>query len=319
VGLRAATDGEQRRHSFLWEMILSWDGIELNRSGSGKRMAWRTESGTASSFTQMSASKRIAWRPSAVVRAFAYLKAHTHLVPKVNIPAPGLIHYSFGGFDERTKALYPDVDAFWADLLEAYRLELAALVAAGATYVQFDDTSIAFLCDPAHRENVRSWGYEPDTLVKTYADALNSLIRSLPDHVTTALHECRGNRAGTWAAEGGYDPVADVLFNQIEVDGYFLEYDTYRAGGFEPLRLLPKGHKRVVLGLMSTKTGSLETVDALERRIEEAQLMAPLDQLAVSPQCGFSSSVHGNPLTEDEEEAKLARLVEVAQKVWGSV
>jgi 5-methyltetrahydropteroyltriglutamate--homocysteine methyltransferase len=319
VGLRAATDGEFRRQSFLWEMIRSWEGIELERNGEGTRMRWRSESGAAEGFTQMTATKRIAWRPSAVERAFKFLKAHTSVVPKVNIPAPGMIHYSFGGFDEQTKRIYPDLDAFWEDLIAAYRKELASLVAAGATYIQFDDVSFAFMCDPAHREHIASWGHDPEALLRTYAEKLNSVIGALPENVTTTLHTCRGNRAGTWAAEGGYDPVADVLFNQINVDGYFLEYDTYRAGGFEPLRLLPKGGKRVILGLMSSKTGELESVDQLKRRIDEAQRIAPLDQLGVSPQCGFSSSVHGNPLTEAEEEAKLARLVEVAREVWSSV
>ena len=319
VGLRAATDGEFRRQSFLLEMIGSWEGLGLERGGGGQRMSWRTESGTSERFTQMTATKRIEWRPGAVERAFSFLKACTNLVAKVNIPAPGMLHYSFGGFDEQTKRVYPDVEVFWDDLLAAYRKELANLVAAGATYIQFDDTSIAFMCDPVHREHITTWGEDPDALLLTYAEKLNTLISELPDNVTTTLHECRGNRAGTWAAEGGYDPVAEVLFNQIAVAGYFLEYDTYRAGGFEPLRLLPKGNKRVVLGIMSSKTGELESADQLKRRIEEAQRIAPLDQLCIGPQCGFSSSVHGNPLTEAEEEAKLARLVEVARDVWGSV
>jgi 5-methyltetrahydropteroyltriglutamate--homocysteine methyltransferase len=318
VGLRAATDGELRRRSWLLELILGWEGIAVDRVGN-TRIAWRNEGGPTQGFTQMTATQRIAWRPGAVSSAFAFLKAHTKLVPKVTMPAPSMIHYSFGGFDEQTRKIYPDQEAFWDDLIAAYRKELAALAAAGATYIQFDDTSIAFICDPVHREYIKSWGTDPDALLRTYAQKINAAIAGLPEGVAVTLHQCRGNREGNWAAEGGYDPVADVLFNEVDVDGYFLEYDTERAGGFEPLRLLPKGDKRVVLGIVSSKTGALESADDLKRRIEQAARFAPLDQLGLSPQCGFSSSVGGNPLSEAEEEAKLARIVEVAQDVWGSV
>jgi 5-methyltetrahydropteroyltriglutamate--homocysteine methyltransferase len=190
-------------------------------------------------------------------------------------------------------------------------------VEVGARYIQLDDTSIAFICDPQHREYVRSWGEDPMQLLNTYAEKINETIAGLPADVTVTLHQCRGNREGSWAAEGGYEPVAEVLFNKVNVNGYFLEYDTARAGGFEPLRLLPKGNKRVVLGLVSTKTPRVEAADELLRRIDEAATVAPLEQLALSPQCGFASSVKGNPLGEAEERAKLARIVEVASKVWG--
>src|SRR6266542_3210381 len=212
---------------------------------------------------------------------------------------------------------YKDQDAFWSDLVGAYRQELKALVDSGARYIQLDDTSIAFICDPAHREYVRSWGEDPDRLLHLYADKINQTLAGLPQDVTVTLHQCRGNREGNWAAEGGYDPVADVLFNVVNVDGYFLEYDTHRAGGFEPLRLLPKGKKRVVLGLVSSKKPELEGEDILMKRIEAASKFAPLAQLALSPQCGFASSVKGNPLRPADQEAKLARIVEISQKVWG--
>jgi 5-methyltetrahydropteroyltriglutamate--homocysteine methyltransferase len=212
---------------------------------------------------------------------------------------------------------YKDIDAFWADVVAAYRAEVRALVEAGATYIQFDDTSIAFLCDPLHRETVRRWGNEPDALLRLYAAKMNEVLAAVPDHVTVTFHQCRGNREGHWMAEGGYDPVADVLFNGIDVDGYFLEYDTARAGTFAPLRLLPKG-KIAVLGIMSSKTPQLEAADGLKRRVGEAAAFAPLEQLAISPQCGFSSSIGGNPLTERDQEAKLARLVEVARSIWGA-
>jgi 5-methyltetrahydropteroyltriglutamate--homocysteine methyltransferase len=222
----------------------------------------------------------------------------------------------FGGGDQGIReGHYKDIDAFWADVVAAYRAELKALVEAGATYIQFDDTSIAFLCDPMHRETVQRWGSEPDALLRLYAARMNEVLAAIPGHVTVTFHQCRGNREGHWMAEGGYDPVADVLFNAIDVHGYFLEYDTERAGTFAPLRLLPKG-KVVVLGIMSSKSPELESAEDLKRRVDEAAKFVSLDQLAISPQCGFSSSIVGNPLSESAQEAKLARLVEVARSVW---
>ena len=239
-------------------------------------------------------------------------------MPKVTLPAPILTHMYAGGDRGIREGHYKDLDQFWADVIAAYRQEIAALTEAGATYIQFDDTSIAFLCDPALRETVEHWGTPPDQLLAIYAHRMNEVLAAVPAHVTVTFHQCRGNREGNWMAAGGYDPVADVMFNRINVGGYFLEYDSERAGGFEPLRLLPKG-KTVVLGIMSSKAPELEPAEVLERRIGEAAKFAPLEQLAVSPQCGFSSSIGGNPLTEAAQEAKLARLVEVARSVWGEV
>lgn len=318
VGLRAATDGELRRRSWLLETILSWDGIKVDRTGNTK-LRWRNKEGDVQASTAMKIERPIRWRRSAVVRAFEFLKANTRLVPKVTMPAPTMIHYNVDWDDETTKRVYPDRETFWDDLVAAYRSELSALAQAGATYIQLDDTSFACLCDPVHRDYVRSLGEEPDALIETYAAKINAAIEVLPDDVTVTLHQCRGNREGNWMAEGGYDPVADVLFNAIDVDGYFLEYDTARAGSFEPLRLLPRGPKRVVLGIMSSKRPELETIDDLAQRIDEASRYAPLEQLGLSPQCGFSSSVGGNPLGERDQEAKLRRIVEVADRVWGSV
>ena len=248
------------------------------------------------------------------MRAFEFLKAATRRVAKVTLPAPNCVHYYTGG---KLGFYENDRERFWADLVAAYRTELRALVDAGARYIQLDDTSIAFICDPQHREYVRSWGEDPMRLLETYAQRINETIAGLPADVTVTLHQCRGNREGNWAAEGGYEPVADVLFNRINVNGYFLEYDTARAGGFGPLRLLPKG-KRVVLGLVSTKTARVETEAELLKRIDEAAKVAPLESLALSPQCGFASSIKGNPLGEAEQEAKLACIVQVADKVWKS-
>jgi 5-methyltetrahydropteroyltriglutamate--homocysteine methyltransferase len=313
IGLKAVTDGEFRRRSWWLELILGWEGFEADRTGSAK-LKWRDASGPTQRFSDLNVVGPIRWRPSSVVRALSFLKQNTKAVPKVTMPAPNCVHYYTGG---KLGFYKNDRDRFWADLVDAYRQELKALVDAGARYIQLDDTSIAFICDPAHREYVRSWGEDPMKLLETYAQKINETVAGLPGDVTLTLHQCRGNREGNWAAEGGYDPVAEVLFNRINVNGYFLEYDTARAGGFEPLRLLPKG-KRVVLGLVSTKSARVETQAELLQRIEKAAKVAPLEQLALSPQCGFASSIKGNPLGEREQEAKLARIVEVADKVWGA-
>jgi 5-methyltetrahydropteroyltriglutamate--homocysteine methyltransferase len=314
AGLQAATDGEFRRRSWWLDLIMGWEGFAANRKGTTEMM-WRNKEGATQPFSRLWVNGPIRWRPSATVRAFEFLKANTRLVPKVTLPAPILIHMYSCGNQGVLEGHYRDLDAFWADIVSAYRQEVAALVHAGATYIQFDDTSIAFLCDPLHRATVERWGSKPDDLLRTYAARMNEVLAQVPGHVTVTFHQCRGNREGNWGAEGGYDPVADVLFNQIKVHGYFLEFDTPRAGGFAPLRLLPKG-KTAVLGIMSSKTPVLESVDDLRRRIDEAQQFAPLDQLAISPQCGFASSIGGNPMTEQQQEDKLARLVEVARATW---
>lgn len=316
LGFKVATDGEFRRRSWTLELILGWEGFNATRVGAGP-VKWRDESGPIEGMAEVALIKPIRWRPSAILRSFEFLAANTNAMPKVGLPAPDVIHYMAGGNGNIAKTtIYRDADAFWDDLIAVYRQELNALVAAGASYIQLDDTSFAFLCDPTHRDYVRSLGEDPDKLLHIYAAKINAAIAELPDHVIVGLHECRGNREGHWAADGGYDPVADTLFNEIDVDGYFLEYDSARAGGFEPLRLLPKG-KSVVLGLVSTKRAALESADGLARRIEEASQFAPLEQLALSPQCGFASSYRGNPLTLQDQEAKLRLIVDVAQRVWG--
>ena len=314
AGLQAATDGEFRRRSWWLDLIMGWEGFAADRKGSTDIM-WRNKNGPTQPFSRLRVNGPIRWRTSATVRAFEFLKANTRLVPKVTLPAPILVHMYGGGDQGILEGHYRDLDAFWTDVISAYQKEVHALVAAGATYIQFDDTSIAFLCDPIHRATVQRWGTPPDVLLRTYAQRMNEVLRSIPKQVTVTLHQCRGNREGNWGAEGGYDPVADILFNQINVHGYFLEYDTARAGGFAPLRLLPKG-KVVALGLISSKSPTLEHADDLRRRIDEASRFAALEQLALSPQCGFASSIGGSPMTEQQQEAKLARLVEVANAVW---
>ena len=314
LGLKAVTDGEFRRRSWWLELLLAWDGIAAHRTGTTS-FIWHTPDGKEQPFSRLWVNAPIRWRPSPIVRAFEFLKAHTRAVPKVTIPAPILLHMYGGGDKGLREGYYKDLDAFWHDLTAAYRQEFAVLVAAGARYIQLDDTSIAFLCDPKYRATVQSFGNDPDTLLVDYAKRINDVLVGLPPDVTVTMHQCRGNREGGWSAQGGYDPVADVLFNRVNVHGFFLEYDTTRAGSFEPLKLLPKG-KLAVLGLVSTKTPRLESADELKRRIGEAARYAPIEQLALSPQCGFASSIKGNPVNDDDQRAKLARIVEVARAVW---
>jgi 5-methyltetrahydropteroyltriglutamate--homocysteine methyltransferase len=227
------------------------------------------------------------------------------------------VHMFMGGPRALDGTPYGDIEEFWADLTAAYRQELTALADAGAKFIQLDDVTLPFICDPSYGAVFESWGTTAEGLLDEYARRINEVLEVLPDDVAVGMHQCRGNREGFWAAEGGYDPVADVLFNKINVDCYHLEYDTPRAGSFEPLRLVPEG-KVACLGLVSTKTPVLEEPDALKRRIDEAVQHAPLDRLALTTQCGFASSVKGNPLSESDEEAKLARIVEVATEVWGT-
>ncbi len=315
AGLRLATDGEFRRRSWWLELVMNWQGLAANRTGTTD-LSWRNEGGVQQAFSRLWIEQPIRWRPSPIVRAFEFLAANTRLAPKVTIPAPILMHMFALGDKGVLETCYQSVDAFWHDVVEAYRQEMRALIDAGARYIQLDDTSIAFLCDPQYRETVRKWGNDPDELLVTYAERINEVLEVVPDDVSVTLHQCRGNREGYWAAEGGYDPVADVMFNRINVDGYFLEFDSARAGTFEPLRLLPRGHKVVAIGIVSSKSPAMETKDALKRRIEDAARYAPLEQLALAPQCGFASSIVGNPLTEADEEGKLRLITEVANEVW---
>lgn len=316
AGLRAATDGEFRRRSWWLELIMTWDGFSATREGQSP-FAWKNQQGKQQDFSVLYLSGKVKWKPSAVVKAFEFLRDTTKLVPKVTIPAPQVVH-SFMGGEAAIEACpaYESSEEFWEDLVAAYRQEMKALADAGARYIQLDDVAIPFICDPDYAEVFRSWGREPLELLNEYADRVNQALEVLPDDVTVTMHQCRGNREGLWAAEGGYDPVADVLFNRINVDGYFLEYDTERAGGFEPLRFVPEG-KVAALGMVSTKTPQMETKDDLKRRIEAASRFAPIERLSLTTQCGFASSVKGNPVTEDDEKAKLALIVETASEVWG--
>ena len=248
---------------------------------------------------------------------FRFLQATvTTSVPKLTIPSPSMVHYR-GGQAAIDPEAYPDIDAFWADLTAAYREEVRRLGDLGCTYLQLDDTSLAYMNDPHQRDYVASIGGDHDLQHVEYIRHINEALAGRPDGMTVTTHMCRGNFRSSWAAEGSYDFVAEALLNDLEVDGFFMEWDDERSGGFEPLRFLPKGDKQVVLGLVTTKHGALESKDELKRRIEEASRHAPIEQLCLSPQCGFSSTVEGNLLTYDDQVAKLRLVVETAEEVWG--
>jgi methionine synthase II (cobalamin-independent) len=250
------------------------------------------------------------------VEDFKFLRSVARAVPKITLPSPSVMHFR-GGRQGVDAAAYPDMGAFYADLARVYREEIADLGAAGCRYLQLDEVNFAYLCDPRLREDVRrNIGEDPESLPRTYAKLINDTLAGRPAGMSVCMHLCRGNFAGNWMASGGYEPVADVLFNEVNVDGYFLEYDTDRAGGFEPLRRVPKG-KIVVLGLVTTKRAALESKEDLKRRIDAASRYLPLEQLALSPQCGFSSGVGGATMTLEEQFAKLRLVVEVAREMWG--
>jgi 5-methyltetrahydropteroyltriglutamate--homocysteine methyltransferase len=248
---------------------------------------------------------------------FQFLASVTTKTPKVSIPSPTMLHFR-GGRAAISAEAYPDLDPFFDDVAAAYRAEIRSLAAAGCRYLQLDDTNLAYLCDPEMRRGVRARGDDPDELPRRYARFINAAIADRPPGLTICVHLCRGNFKSAWVAEGSYEPVAEVLFNELAVDGYFLEYDDERSGDFAPLRFVPRD-RRVVLGLVSSKVGAFEEVDALARRIDEAARFVPLEQLALSPQCGFSSTVHGNDITAEVQAAKLRLVVETATKVWGGL
>jgi 5-methyltetrahydropteroyltriglutamate--homocysteine methyltransferase len=247
---------------------------------------------------------------------FSFLKSVSRATPKVTFPSPSTLHFR-GGREAVDERAYPDIRDFYADVARVYREEIKDLATAGCRFIQIDEVNLAYLCDPALRDQARNFGEDPDELPKTYAKVLNDTVAGVPADMVVSMHLCRGNFAGAWVAEGGYDPIAELLFNGINVDVYYLEYDSARAGGFEPLRFMPKG-KIAVLGIMTTKDRKLETKDDLKRRIGEAAKFVPLEQLALSPQCGFSSGIGGNTMTIDEEIAKLRLMVEVTHEVWGT-
>src|SRR3954471_11482703 len=264
----------------------------------------------------MRVSERVTLKEPIFADHFSFLQSCvTTATPKLTIPSPSMVHYR-GGRAAIDEAVYPDLDDFWSDLTSAYADEVAALGALGCTYLQFDDTSLAYLNDPRQREEMRAKGADAEHLHETYIRHINEALEKRPEGMAVTTHMCRGNFRSSWVAEGGYDFVAEALFNELGVDGFFMEWDDARSGGFEPLRFVPKG-KVVVLGLVTTKRGELETKDELKRRIEEASQYVDLDQLCLSPQCGFSSTVEGNVLTGEQQVDKLRLVVSVADEVWG--
>ena len=313
IGLRAATDGEYRRAYWHYDFVSQLDGVQLYEPE--HKVAFKG----AVLPLSLRVTDRVRWRKPAFVEDYRYLAGRVKgAVPKLTIPSPSVVHFR-GGRRAIDPAVYPDLDGFFTDLGEAYHDAVQAFAAAGCRYLQLDEVNIAYLCDPEQIEGLKARGEHVEGLLETYASLINRAIEDRPADMTVTMHLCRGNFKSTWVASGGYEPVADVLFNQIGVDGYFMEYDSDRAGGFEPLRFVPRGEKIVVLGLVTSKTGGLESKDELKRRIEAASKYLPLEQLALSPQCGFASTEEGNSLSEEQQWAKLRLCVEVAGEVWGGV
>jgi 5-methyltetrahydropteroyltriglutamate--homocysteine methyltransferase len=315
IGLRSATDGEFRRSSWHMDFIYQLGGIR--RVQDNLSVKFHSDEGDIE-FTPSAAhvAERITLPEPIFADAFRFLQEQvTTATPKLTIPSPSMVHYR-GGRAAIDEDVYPDIDGFWSDLTDAYADQVRALGELGCTYLQFDDTSLAYLNDPEQREHVRSIGGDAEHQHETYIRHINEALEHRPEGMAVTTHMCRGNFRSSWVAEGGYDFVAEALFGELDVDGFFMEWDDARSGGFEPLRFVPKG-KVVVLGLVTTKRGELESADQLKRRIEEASRWVDLDQLCLSPQCGFSSTVEGNNLTAAQQADKLRLVVEVAQEVWG--
>jgi methionine synthase II (cobalamin-independent) len=316
VGLQSATDGEFRRASWHMDFIYQLDGI-TKESGHIAVKFFNEEGEIEFTPAALHVDGKLGLSHTIFGDAFSFLRdTVTTNLPKLTIPSPSMVHYR-GGKAAVDESVYPETDAFWADLTAAYAEEVRRLGELGCTYLQFDDTSLAYMNDPHQREYIASIGGDPERQHVEYIRHINEALTGRPEGMSVTTHMCRGNFRSSWAASGSYDFVAEALLNELQVDGFFMEWDDERSGGFEPLRFLPRGDKHVVLGLVTTKRGELESKDELKRRIEEAARYAPIEQLCLSPQCGFSSTVEGNVLTEDEQWAKLALIVEVAEEVWG--
>jgi len=311
IGLKAVTDGEFRRAFWNYDFLGKLDGVEaylgdrkIKFQGPNPKPMMLRVTGKLGTFSG-----------HPMLEHFKYVAAHTHVVPKMTIPSPSSLHFRYGR-DAVPESIYPSMDDFYRDLGQTYRKAVRAFADAGCRYLQLDEVNFTYLCDPKLRAQVANRGDDPDKLPMIYAAMINAAISDTPADMTIAMHLCRGNFQSTFVASGGYEPVAEILFNTINVHGYFMEYDSDRAGGFEPLRLVPKG-KTVVLGLVTSKSGRLESKDEIKRRIEQAAKFVDLDQLCLSPQCGFASTEEGNILAEDEQWAKLKMIVEIAEEVWG--
>ncbi|MGD9705962.1 MAG: 5-methyltetrahydropteroyltriglutamate--homocysteine S-methyltransferase [Acidimicrobiia bacterium] len=310
IGLGAVTDGEFRRDWWHLDFLSGFEGIGL-----AQRERPKDFSGEGESPPIPVVLGEIRHSHPIFVDAFAFLASVTRRrIPKITIPGPGMVNLMGGR--NAVAAVYPDIDEFWDDLVHAYRAEVAALYAAGCRYLQLDDVSFAYLCDAEFRAQMTARGDDPDEMILRHRDAMNAVIADRPGDMLVSTHMCRGNFRSRWVATGGYEPIAERVFGGLDVDAFFLEFDSERAGGFGPLRHVPPG-KTAVLGLVTTKTPELERADDLKRRIDEAAAIVPIDQLAISPQCGFSSTHHGNDITEDDQWRKLELVASVAEDVWG--
>lgn len=311
IGLKLATDGEFRRAYWHLDFFGQLDGVELRAFDRGIQFQ-----GVLAKTPSMHVTGKLGFSGHPFLDHFRFLKEHTRLVPKMTIPSPTVLHFRLepGAVDRR---FYPEADAILDDLAEAYRKAIRAFYDAGCRYLQLDDTAWAYLCSSDEMRKAKERGLNVERLPQMYADVLNKALEGRPADMVITTHVCRGNFRSTWIASGGYEPVAERLLGEIDYDGCFLEYDTERAGGFEPLRFLPKGRKRVVLGLITSKSGTLEKKDDVKRRIDEAGRFAPIEQFCLSPQCGFASTEEGNVLAEEEQWAKLRAIVELAEEVWG--
>jgi methionine synthase II (cobalamin-independent) len=312
VGLKSVTDGEYRRASWQTDFLKALDGVE---SYAGER-AFQFH-GATSHPIQLRVNKKLGgYTPHPMIEHYKFVQSHTKATPKMTIPSPSTLHFRFGR-KVVPETIYPSMDDYYRDLGQTWSKTVRAFADAGCRYLQLDETNLTYLCDPELRPQVAARGDDPDTLPFVYAGMINAAIADIPSDMTITMHLCRGNFRSTFiSAGGGYEPIAEMLFNTIKVHGYFMEYDSARSGGFEPLRFVPKG-KTVVLGLVTSKTGTLESKDEIKRRIDEAAKFVDIDQLCLSPQCGFASTEEGNILAEEEQWAKLRMIVELAEEVWG--
>jgi 5-methyltetrahydropteroyltriglutamate--homocysteine methyltransferase len=311
LGLQLATDGEFRRSWWHFDFLGTLDGVETYEAEQGIQFR-----GVQTKAQGLRIVGKIGFSDHPMLEHFKFLKAHSKVTPKMTIPAPPVLHFRLPK-DGIKKNVYPDLDQFFHDLGTAYQQAVKAFYQAGCRYLQFDDTVWAYLCSQEELRKARERMSNVDQLQGIYARVINAALEAKPADMTITTHVCRGNFRSTWISEGGYEPVAETLLGKVNYDGYFLEYDTERAGGFEPLRFLPKGNKVVVLGLVTSKSGTLETKDDIKRRIDEAGKFAPLEQFCLSPQCGFASTEEGNILAEEEQWAKLRMIADVASDVWG--
>jgi len=310
IGLHGITDGEFRRAFWHFDFLEQLDGVTSVTADSG--MNFKGGVGIAKA---LRITGKVGFSGHPMIDHFRFVKENTTRTAKMTIPGPSMLHYR-GGRKMMNPGVYADMDGFYADVGAAYGKAVHAFYDAGCRYLQLDDISFAYLCDPEQRQMLQDRGDDPQKQPQIYAGMVREALKDKPADLAITMHLCRGNFRSTFIASGGYEPVAEVLFNAMPVDGYFMEWDSDRAGGFEPLRFLPKG-KTVVLGLVTSKTGTLESKDAIRRRIDEASKFVDLDQLCLSPQCGFASTEEGNVLAEDEQWAKLRMIVEIAQEVWG--